>query len=128
VGETPIQSKPKTQGQTRNKETPSVPQKTKEQWLTEGNTLRNLKRYEEALADYEQAIRLDPNFADAYNSKGAILNDLKRHEEALAANEQAIRLDPNISFAHYGKGLLLISLDNQKKLSKLTIRLVNLVI
>jgi tetratricopeptide (TPR) repeat protein len=43
--------------------------KTKENWLEGGNTLRGLKRYEEALAAYEQAIHLDPNNAIAYTAK-----------------------------------------------------------
>ncbi len=59
--------------------------KTKEEWIREGNALNGLKRYEEALAAYEQAIRLDPNYVHAYNGKGNALSDLKRYEEALAA-------------------------------------------
>jgi Flp pilus assembly protein TadD len=78
--------------------------KTKEEWYDEGKTLRNLKRYEEALAAFEQAIRLDPNHAVYYNEKGLALYDLKRYEEALAAFEQAIRLDPNHSTYHNNKG------------------------
>ena len=38
-----------------------------------GNALRNLNRNEEALAAYEQAIRLDPNYALAYDNKGDTL-------------------------------------------------------
>ena len=34
------------------------------------DTLTELTRYEEALDAYEQAIRLDPNLAFAYNNKG----------------------------------------------------------
>jgi tetratricopeptide (TPR) repeat protein len=66
--------------------------KTKE-WLEEGNALYNLKRYEEALAAYEQAIRLDPNDADAYNGKGIALRNLNRHEEAKQALEKAHQLE-----------------------------------
>ena len=47
---------------------------------------------EEALATYEQAIRLDPNFAFAYNGKGNALYNLKRHEEAKLAFEKASQL------------------------------------
>src|SRR5205807_928969 len=47
-----------------------TPQKTKEQWLEEGNTHYRAKRYEDALSAYEQAIRLDPNYAFAYQNKG----------------------------------------------------------
>src|SRR5258708_4903130 len=49
--------------------------------LEEGISLRTLKRYEEALTAYEQAIRLDPNFADAYYHKGISLRTLKRYEQ-----------------------------------------------
>src|SRR5947209_2550827 len=59
--------------------------KTQEEWLLEGNALKDLKRYEEALAAYEQAIRLDPNFAMTYRGKGIVLIGLKRYEEALVA-------------------------------------------
>ena len=77
--------------------TPDASQKTKEQWIEEGNRFGDLKQYPEALAAYEQAIRLDPNNVAAYNNKGWALIDLKRYEEALAACEQAIRLDPNLA-------------------------------
>jgi tetratricopeptide (TPR) repeat protein len=67
--------------------------KTKEEWLKEGHALYELKRYEEALAVYVQAIRLDPNFANAYNNKGIALNDLKRYKEADQAFEKARQLE-----------------------------------
>ena len=89
---------------------PDTSQKTKEQWLEEGNNLYVLKRYEEALAAYEQAIRLDPNDALAFYNKGGALIELKRHEEALTACEQAIRLDPNDALAYSRKGYTLYEL------------------
>jgi tetratricopeptide (TPR) repeat protein len=85
-------------------------QKSKEQWLKEGSLLLNLKRYAEALAAYEQAIRLDPNHAAAYREKGYALSRLKRYAEALAAYEQAIRLDPNDAVAYANKGGVLSNL------------------
>ncbi len=72
---------------------PSLPpQKTKAQWLEEGNTLSNLKRYEEALAAYDQAIRLDPNYAVAYNNKGLALERLGKKTEAQQAHARARQL------------------------------------
>ena len=65
----------------------------KEDGLEEGVTLSELKRYEEALAAYEQAIRLDPNFAYAYENKGDVLRDLKRFKEAEQAFEKARQLE-----------------------------------
>ena len=111
----PTQSKPQAPGQTRNKETPSVPQKTKEQWLEEGNALEDLKRYDQSLAAYEQAIRLDPNYAPAYLGKGNVLDYLQRYDQALAAYEQAIRLDSKFALAYNNKGLTLNKLGKSSE-------------
>lgn len=86
-------------------------EKNAQQWLNEGITLLNLKRYEEALAAFEQAIHLDPNLAVAYNRKGAALRGLNRYEEALVACERAIRLDPNYVQAYNAMGLTLHNLN-----------------
>jgi len=89
--------------------------KTKEEWIREGNALNGLKRYEEALAAYEQAIRLDPNYTYAYLFKGNALSDLKRYEEALAAYEQAIRLDPDDADYYHNKGIALNELKRHEE-------------
>ena len=86
--------------------------KTKEEWIREGNVLENLNRDEEALAAYEQAIRLHPDDANYKNNKGNALSDLKRYEEALAAYEQAISLDPDDANYKNNKG---IALENLKR-------------
>ncbi len=92
VGASPIKSKPQAQIETRDKETQSITQKTKEQWLDEGTALYNLKRYDEALAAYEQAIRLDPNYAFAYYGKGLALDKLGQSKEARQAYDKARQL------------------------------------
>ena len=74
-----------------------------------------LKRYEETLAAFEQAIRLRPNLAFLYIGKGAALDELKRHEEALTALEQAIRLDPVDARAYFGKGYVLDELKRHEE-------------
>jgi Flp pilus assembly protein TadD len=94
---------------------PNKVQKTKEQWLEEGYRFLDLKLYEEALAAYEQAIRLDPNDAATYNNKGYILNELKRYEEALAACEQALRLGQNDAATYNNKGWALIELKRYEE-------------
>src|SRR6266571_5310400 len=94
---------------------PDKSQKTKEQWLEEGNEFYNLKQYPKALAAYEQALRLDPNYVFAYSCKGNTLNGLKRYEEALAAFEQAIRLNPNDAVAYNSKGYILNKLNRKRE-------------
>jgi serine/threonine protein kinase len=71
---------------------PGVSQRSKEQGMQEGNTLRGLKRSQEALAAYEQAIHLNPNFAPAYRNKGLALEALGKKQGAQQAYERARRL------------------------------------
>ena len=94
---------------------PETFQKTAEQSIQEGSPLYDPKYYEEALAVYAQAIRLDPHNAGAYNSKGDMLDELGRYEEALVAYEQAIRLDPDYAVAHNNKGDVLNKLKRYKE-------------
>lgn len=84
---------------------------TKEQWLTEGDRHYVLNHYQEALAAYEEALRLDPAAAVAYRKKAAALSNLERHEEAFAATEQALHLDPHHAEACYQKGYTLFILQ-----------------
>ncbi|BCL81095.1 tetratricopeptide repeat protein [Ktedonobacteria bacterium brp13] len=82
----------------------SLPQKTREKWLRDGNSIRDPKRAAEALSTIEQAIRQYPNEAVAYYAKGYTLTDLGRPEEALVAIKQAIRLDPTVADFYKGMG------------------------
>ncbi len=70
--------------------------KTKQEWLEEGNALHKLKRYEEALAAYEQVIPLDPKNANAYHNKGLVLDKLGRSKEAQQCYKKARQLGYNV--------------------------------
>jgi tetratricopeptide (TPR) repeat protein len=57
-------------------------------------TLRDLGRYEEALAAFEETMRGFPQDEVAPTARGETLRDLGRYEEALAAFEAAMRRFP----------------------------------
>ncbi|NEQ38648.1 MAG: tetratricopeptide repeat protein [Okeania sp. SIO3I5] len=61
--------------------------------------------YQQALAAYNQAIRLNPKFADAYYNRAIVYDDLGEYEKALADYNQAIQLNPKFANAYYGRGL-----------------------
>jgi tetratricopeptide (TPR) repeat protein len=52
------------------------------------------KLYDQALAESERAIALDPNNAGIYSQRAEVLNVTGRPEEALRAAEHALRLNP----------------------------------
>jgi len=86
-------------------------------WMEKGNTHYLAKKYKEALAAFEQVIKLVPNSIEAYFRKGVTLNALKRHEEALAAFEQIIKLHPFYADAYNSKGDALSNLKRYKEAS-----------
>lgn len=69
--------------------------------------LAQLKRYEEALAHYDQVVALNPNNADAHNDRGNVLNSLKRYAEAVKSYQRAIKLRPDLVAAHLNCGAAL---------------------
>lgn len=67
-------------------------------------TYRNLHYYNEALADANRAIELDPVYVTAYSARASIYSDLQRYDEALSDCNQAIRLDPTYPIAYFNRG------------------------
>jgi tetratricopeptide (TPR) repeat protein len=63
--------------------------------------------YRGALAEYNRAIQLNPNFASAYNYRGILKeNKFGDIQGGLAEYNRAIQLDPNFALAHYNRGSL----------------------
>ena len=69
-----------------------------------GIALNELKRRDEALASYDKAIALKPDYAEAYSNRGNTLKDLKRLDEALASYNQTIALKPDYAEAYSNRG------------------------
>jgi|SRR5713226_8209386 len=63
--------------------------------LARAKKLEGQHQYKEALACYEQALRLDPTDADSYNTKSALLLVLGRPREALERCSQGLSLYQN---------------------------------
>jgi tetratricopeptide (TPR) repeat protein len=58
----------------------------------------------EAIADYTQAIRLDPRYAGAYLSLGDLYYEGFLYAKAIDAYGEAIRIDSNFASAYLGRG------------------------
>ena len=59
-------------------------------------TLLALERYEEALADCERVLELDPKFMKGYLRKAMALRALGRKREALDVARQGLAIDKNM--------------------------------
>jgi TonB family protein len=59
-----------------------------------GKTLYNSGRYEEAIVNFADAIRLRPRYAAAYYNRAAAYLMLGQFERAIADSDEALALDP----------------------------------
>jgi tetratricopeptide (TPR) repeat protein len=76
----------------------------------QGLVLAVLDRHAEALASYERAIALKPEYPEALNNRGNALRALGRCEEALASFERAIALRSDYAEAYNNRGNALAAL------------------
>ena len=58
-----------------------------------------------ALADYDKAIRLNPNDAEAYLNRGMAYNKIGQYFAAIIDYDTAIRLKPDYAMAYYKRGV-----------------------
>ena len=66
-----------------------------------------LERHQEALASFNKAVALKPDYAECHNNLGIVLQDMGRPEEALASFDTAIVLKPDNAKAHNNRGAAL---------------------
>ena len=62
------------------------------------------RRYEQALADFEKSISLNPDYAPVYNNRGNVLMQIGRTEDAIKDFTRAIELAPAYGAAFNNRG------------------------
>ena len=75
-----------------------------EDYLSQGNNSYAQGRYEEAIASYDQAIEIQPDYALAWYNRGVALEKLEKYEDAIASYDQAIKFQPDYAFAWHNRG------------------------
>jgi tetratricopeptide (TPR) repeat protein len=83
---------------------PSLPAEVRH-WR--GEALNRLGRYAEALADFDAALALRPDFEDARHGRGVCLLGLERLEEALVVFDAVLRTRPDDVEAWLNRGVTL---------------------
>jgi tetratricopeptide (TPR) repeat protein len=91
--------------------TPAQCQQTAEDWCNKGIAFCQQGKYDEALQAFNESIRLDPNYAAAWNNKGnALLNKgvtllfQYKDDEAIKAYDEVIKSYPQLADAWNDKG------------------------
>jgi hypothetical protein len=78
---------------------------TENEYVYQGNAKGRLQDYRGAIADYNKAIKLNPNDAKAYNNRGVAKGRLQDYRGAIADFTKAIELNPNLVEAYNNRGI-----------------------
>jgi protein O-mannosyl-transferase len=80
--------------------TPTPPaNKTAEDWLNESLNDNRAGRYEVSIRNAQQALRLRPDYAEAYNNISAGYASMHKWDEAISAARAAVYLKPDFQLA-----------------------------
>jgi tetratricopeptide (TPR) repeat protein len=72
-----------------------------------GTALEKQERLEEATVQFNEALRIRPNYAEAYNNLGIVLDKQGRLKEALTYYAEALKRKPNYADPHNNIGTTL---------------------
>ena len=67
------------------------------------NEAAERQRHQEAIEDYDRAIRLDPDDAAAYFGRSEAKAELGRYDEAIEDFDRGVRLEPDMAPASEGR-------------------------
>ncbi|MDX2288335.1 MAG: tetratricopeptide repeat protein [Hyphomicrobiaceae bacterium] len=79
-------------------------QRRADAYTSRGSWYTRKKDFKKALADFDQALDLDPTNVEIYDYRGDALMASGDLDSAIANYDQAIRIDPTYAAAHYSRG------------------------
>ncbi|NEQ70266.1 MAG: tetratricopeptide repeat protein [Symploca sp. SIO2D2] len=88
---------------------------TAQQYQAVANQQYQTGQLQEALASYDQAIKLQPDYYQAWGNRGNVLSNLGQYQEALVSFDQAIKLQPDGYIAWYSRGFVLSDLGQHQE-------------
>jgi tetratricopeptide (TPR) repeat protein len=74
------------------------------EYYNRGKSYYDKKDYDRAIADFTEAIRLDPRYVAAYNDRGVSYRNKGDYDRAIADYTEAIRLNPQYTNAYNNRG------------------------
>lgn len=83
--------------------------------VLDGVSALNSGKLDEAMADFNRAVKLDPNKSDGYLGRADVLNAMQRYEDALADYHRAIEINPDFAKSYVNRGIAHSHLGQHKK-------------
>ncbi len=94
--------------------------KTAADWLTLGDVDYESGSCDKAIEDLNMALKIKPNYAEAYNNLGYVQMRLQQYQQALVNFDKAIELRPNYPHALINRGDVYnyyFNIDRQKAIA-----------
>ncbi|MEH2000236.1 MAG: tetratricopeptide repeat protein [Nostoc sp.] len=88
---------------------------TANEWYNQGEKLYQLQRYSEAFFAFDQAIQIQPDYAQAWKNRGIMLTELDQFNEAITSFDQAIKIQPDYAQAWDGRAWALYNLGGYEE-------------
>src|SRR6185295_14536511 len=73
-------------------------------FMNRGNALDDKGEFERAIADYSQAVRLDPKYTRAFSNRGRLYLNKGNYDSAIADFSRTVKLDPKHADAFNNRG------------------------
>src|ERR1051326_1637442 len=74
-------------------------------FFNRGRAFADQGQFDRAIQDFNEAIRIDPNYADAFNNRGIAYSGKGDFGHAIENFDRAIQIDPNYAIAIFNRGL-----------------------
>ncbi len=85
-------------------------------WNNRGVVLcDHLQRYEEAIASFDKALEIKPDFHYAWFNRGVALRNLGQNEQAVASSDKALEFKPDFHQAWFNRGIALGNLGQYEQ-------------
>ena len=79
-----------------------------------GASNTGLKQFDNAIKSYKKAIKINPDFAEAYYNMAIAQKVIGEFEEAIKSYKKALKIKPNYFEAHYNLGNILSEKGDKK--------------
>ncbi|MHC5933067.1 tetratricopeptide repeat protein [Nostoc sp.] len=92
----------------------SYKDKDADAYISSGIARYNLGDYQGAIDDYNQALKINPDYALAYSNRGSARHNLADNQGAIDDYTQALKINPNYTDAYINRGSAPYNLANNQ--------------
>jgi tetratricopeptide (TPR) repeat protein len=75
-------------------------------------SLMKIKEYQKAIDAYKEAIKIKPDYHEAYYNMGVAYDKLKEYQEAINTYKEAIKIKPEAEVKNYTPTLCYVDANN----------------